>query len=203
MRWNGSRIGLQPRPASRARPVPNIPAPTFAIWRRGKFFLLGRVDFGEGGLHCCLLCPLFSQYPVSPDANAVRIRRPFLTKRKRRDRCCIRREGSVMWIVEKNRKRARMRCASGLFSFCGEEGGFGQWRFGTAVAPPLHQSKVFGEGGRGRTFLQKGPPPVFTHSLNTGPARSWSRPPCGSRQCCRRGHSCRARRIPRRFHERP
>ena len=72
-----------------------------------------------------------------------------------------------MWIVEKNRKRARMRCASGLFSFAERREGLGQLRFGTAVAPPPHQSKVLGEVGvRGREnslfkfFLL--PPPVIS-----------------------------------------
>ena len=51
-----------------------------------------------------------------------------------------------MWIVEKNRKRARMHNASGLFSFVERRAGLGQWRFGTAVAPPPHQSKAFGKG---------------------------------------------------------
>ena len=69
-----------------------------------------------------------------------------------------------MWIVEKNRKRARMRCASGLFSFAERREGLGQWRFGTAVAPPPISQKPLGRGP-GETFLKKGPPPVFTHSL--------------------------------------
>ena len=54
-----------------------------------------------------------------------------------------------MWIVEKNRKRARMHNASGLFSFAERREGLGQWRFGTAVAPPPHQSKASRKGAGG------------------------------------------------------
>lgn len=69
-----------------------------------------------------------------------------------------------MWIVEKNRKRARMHNASGLFSFAERREGLGQWRFGTAVAPPPHQSKAFGKGA-GEDLSEERSSPVFTHPL--------------------------------------
>ena len=71
-----------------------------------------------------------------------------------------------MWIVEKNRKRARMHNASGLFSFAERREGLGQWRFGTAVATPPHQSKVLGrreEGtGGGEDGRMAAPSPVYS-----------------------------------------
>ena len=70
-----------------------------------------------------------------------------------------------MWIVEKNRKRARMHNASGLFSFAERREGLGQWRFGTAVAPPPHQSKAFGKGAGGGPLFKKVDPPEKTTKI--------------------------------------
>lgn len=203
-RWNGSRIGLPPRPASRARPVPNIPAPTFAIWRRGKFFLLGRVDFGEGGLQRCLRCPLF--FPNTPyllmPTLCVSAAPPCQTEAA----------GPVLY-----KERGEMAC--GLWKKTGKEPGCTThpgsfllrrggrvWGNGVSEQPsrrlPISQ-KPLGRGPGEDLSEERSSPGIHAPSLNTGPARSWSRPPYGSRRCCRRGRSCRARRIPRRFHGRP
>lgn len=126
---------------SRAWPVPNILVPTFATWRRGKFSCWGELILGKEGF-TAVYCAPFSQYPVSPDAN-VGVHPPPLTKRKRRTQGCIRREGSVMWIVEKP-KRARCVVHPGLF-FLVRGGRFWAMAFRTAVAPPSISQKSLGE----------------------------------------------------------
>ena len=138
------RRGLRESPACAQHPGAN-----FAIWRRGKFSLLGRVDFGEGRASTLfVVSPLFPQYPVSPDANAVRIR-PSLAKRSRRGPCCIKERVACDCG---NRKRARMHNASGLFSLVERREGLGQWRFEqlSRFASPISQS--LWEGGRGGPF---------------------------------------------------
>ena len=42
------------------------------------------------------------------------------------------------------------------------------------------------------------PPEGGLQKASRGPVRSWSQRPCGTRRCCRRARSCRARRIRRR-----
>lgn len=70
-----------------------------------------------------------------------------------------------MWIVEKNREKSPdALCIRALF-FCGEEGGFGAMAFRNCRRAASPSVKSLWEGGRGRTFLKKGPPPVFTHPL--------------------------------------
>ena len=184
--------------------MPNIPAPTFAIWRRGKFFLLGRVDFGEGGLQRCLRCPPFflnTPYLLMPTL-CVSAAPPCQTEAA----------GSVL-----HKERGGMSC--GLWKKTGKEPGCvvhpgsfllrrgGRvWGNGVSEQPsrrlPISQ-KPLGRGPGEDLSEERSSPGIHAPSLNTGPARSWSRPPYGSRRCCRRGRSCRARRIPRRFHGRP
>lgn len=69
-----------------------------------------------------------------------------------------------MWIVEKNRKRARMRCASG--SFLLRRGGR-VWGNGVSELPsrrlPISQ-KPLGRGP-GEDLSEERSSPVFTHSL--------------------------------------
>lgn len=166
--------------------------------------------------------PRTRPFPTTPHLlkPALCLRCFFLTKWEWRERCRIIEMGE-MRIVEKT-ERARMRSHPGSFYGrqpiktgdscppCSVESGavLGNGD-GVSELPPRclpTSRKSLGRGSGGETFLQKGPPPVslsLSLSLNTGPAQSWSRPPYGSRRCCRRGHSCRARRIPRRCHGRP
>lgn len=71
-----------------------------------------------------------------------------------------------MWIVEKNREKSPG-CTTHPGSFLLRRGGR-VWGNGVSELPsrrlPISQ-KPLGRGAGGGTFLKKGPPPVFTHSL--------------------------------------
>lgn len=59
-----------------------------------------------------------------------------------------------------------------------------------------------GCGNASGLFVVRGeesvPPEGGLQKASRGPVRSWSQRPCGTRRCCRRARSCRARRIRRR-----
>ena len=57
-------------PTSRRQPLPYGGVGSFSCW--------GELILGKEGFNAVCGVPLFSQYLVSPDANAVRIRRPSL-----------------------------------------------------------------------------------------------------------------------------
>ena len=128
-------------PTSRRQPLP--------YGGVGSFSLLGRVDFGEGGLQRCLRCPNTPVPPVSPDANAVPYPPPLPAKRKRRDWCCIRRGGMVRGLWKKPEKSG---CTTHPGSFFAERRRV--WGNGVSEQPsrrlPISQKPW--EGGRGGPF---------------------------------------------------